>query len=88
MALFLTFLLGIANFGLHKAVLESHHPLLGAMPQVLRGLGGRASLLVEFAVLLGSLLLVAGGSAVWALVYAGYTTFNAGSAWLILSGRV
>lgn len=88
MILFVTLLLGTANFALHKAVLESHHPLLGAMPQLLRGLGGRASLLVEFAVLLGTLLLVAGGSSVWALVYAGYTAFNAGSAWLILSGRM
>ena len=28
-ALLFTFLLGVLNFGLHKAVLESGHPLLG-----------------------------------------------------------
>lgn len=60
MALFLTFLFGVANFGLHKAVLESRHRLLGAVPPLFRPLGGKASLMVEFAVLLGAMLLAAG----------------------------
>lgn len=88
MALFLTFLLGIANFGLHKAVLESRHPLLGAVPWLFRPLGGRASLALEFAALLGAMLLAGRGMGQWVPVYAGYTALNAGSAWLILSGRV
>jgi hypothetical protein len=88
MALFVTFLLGIANFVLHQAVLESRHPLLRLVPWFFHQLGGKAGLIVEFAILLGALLLVAGGAMVWAVFYAGYTAVNAASAWLILSGRV
>lgn len=88
MALFVTFLLGVANFVLHKAVVESGHPLLESMAGFFHLLGGRAPALVEFILLLGVLLLVAQGSTVWALLYAGYTAVNAAAAWLILGGRV
>ena len=88
MALLIVFLLGIANFALHKAVLVSGHPLLGQVPQLFRLLGGRFSLLVEFLMLLGALLMAAQGSAGWAWFYAAYTAVNGVSAWLVLSGRV
>jgi hypothetical protein len=86
-ALLITFLLGIGNFALHKAVLESRHSLLGQMP-FMRTLGGRGSLVVEFLVLLGAMLLVGAGTTAWAWAYAGYTILNAIAAWLILSRRV
>jgi hypothetical protein len=86
-ALLVTFLLGIANFALHKAVLESGHPLLGRMP-FMKMLGPKASLTAEFVVLLGAMLLVGNGSIVWAWAYFGYTAFNALAAWLILTRRV
>ena len=86
-ALLVTFLLGIGNFALHKAVLESRHPLLGQMP-FMRMLDGRGSLVVEFLVLLGAMLLAGTGAAGWAWAYAGYTILNAIAAWLILSRRV
>ena len=88
MALVLTFLLGIANFAVHKAVLESRHPLLGQVPWVYHMLGGRFSLVVEFLMLLGSLLMVASGSTGWGWFYAGYSVINALAAWLILSRRI
>ena len=88
MAILLLFLLGVANFAMHKAVLESGHPLLGQMPWFFHLLGGRFSLLVEFLMLLGSMLMAAQGSAGWAWGYAIYSGLNAISAWLILSGRV
>jgi len=88
MALILTFILGIANFTLHKAVLESRHPIIAAVPWFFQLLGGRASLLLEFAMLLGTLLLVAQGSTMWAWFYAAYSGVNALSAWLMLSGRI
>jgi hypothetical protein len=69
-------------------VLTSEHPLLGQVPWFFHLLGGRFSLLVEFIMLLGAMLMVAGGSTGWAWFYAGYSAVNAGSAWLILSGRV
>ncbi|MDE2412074.1 MAG: hypothetical protein KGM18_09915 [Sphingomonadales bacterium] len=88
MALFITFLHGVANFVLHRAVVDSGHPLLDSMPGHFLVLGGRAALLVEFVLLLGALLLVAQGHATWAWFYAVYTTANGLAAWLILTRRV
>jgi hypothetical protein len=87
-ALLVTFLLGIGNFAVHKAVLESRHPLLGQMPCLFRSPRGRASLVVEFMILLGAMLLVGSGSRGWAWAYAGYSGLNGFAAWLILSRRV
>lgn len=88
MALAILFLLGVANFAMHKAVLESGHPLLNQVPWYFHMLGGRISLLVEFIMLLGSMLMVASGSIGWAWAYAVYSVLTAISAWLILSGRL
>src|SRR5690606_24177834 len=57
MAVILIFILGIGNFALHKAVLESGHPLLGRMPWFVHMLGGRITLVTEFLVLLAAMLL-------------------------------
>lgn len=88
MGLIVIFLLGVANFALHSAVLASGHKLLEQMPGFVQALGGRMTLVAEFAVLLAAMLLVANGweALVWA--YAGYTALNGLSAWLILSGRI
>lgn len=88
MGLIVIFLLGIGNFAVHKAVLESRHPLLGRVPFFFHLLGGRFSLLIEFAMLLGAMLMVAQGSLGWALFYGCYTAVNVLSAWLITSGRI
>ncbi len=88
MGLILIFLLGIANFAVHKAVLESRHPLLGQVPMFFHLLGGRFSLIVEFLMLLGALLMVSHGSDGWVWLNLGYSGVNAVSAWLILTGRV
>lgn len=86
MALLLMFLLGIANFAIHKAVLESGHEMLGAAPFHL--LGGKGTLLLEFFVLLLALFLVANGYAGWGWAYFAYSVFNAVAAWLILSRKI
>lgn len=86
-AILLTFLLGMGNFALHKAVLESRHPLLGQMPWF-RVLGGKLSLGMEFLVLLGALLLVANDQPGWGWAYLGYSLLNAITGWLILSRRI
>lgn len=88
MVILLVFLLGLGNFALHKAVLESGHRLLGEMPKIVRTGGGRFSLALEFAVLLGALLLVANGHTAWVWAYLGYSALNAVVGWLILSRRV
>ena len=83
----LTLLLGIGNFAMHKAVLESRHPMLAQMPWM--GLmGGRFSMALEFLLLLGALLLAASGHPGWSWVYFGYSVLNAVAGWLILSRRV
>ncbi|WP_235913351.1 hypothetical protein [Croceibacterium salegens] len=84
----IVFALGVANFALHKAVLESGHPMLKQMPWTGRGMGGRATLVMEFIVLLGALLLAATGFTGWGWVYAGYTAMNAFGAWLVLTKRI
>jgi hypothetical protein len=86
--LLLTFLLGVGNFALHQAVLESGHPLLGRTPWFVHLLGGRGSLVVEFLLLLGAMLLAGAGNGAWVWAYAGYTALNAVAAWLILTRRV
>ncbi len=65
MAILLTFLLGIGNFALHKAVLESRHPVVGLMPRFLIGEGGRGSLIAEFVILLAVMLFIANGHPGW-----------------------
>ena len=87
-AIAMIYLFGIGNFAMHKAVLESDHPLLGQMPWFYHLLGGRFSLLVEFLMLLGAMLLAADGSTGWAWGYGIYSLFNTVTAWLIVSGRV
>lgn len=82
------FLLGIVNFALHRAVLESGHPLLGQATWLFGGRGLRISLLLEFVMLAGAMLLAAEGASGWAWSYAAYSALNGVSAWLILSGRV
>ena len=88
MALLLVFFLGIANFALHRAVLESGHPILVQIGWLFRSLGGRLSMVAEFMLLLGTMLEVANGATGWALGYFAYTAISAFSGWLILTGRV
>lgn len=77
MPLALLFALGIANFAIHKAVLDSGHPMLDALPRFYRASAGRASLVFEFLVLLAAMLLAGNGwtGAVWA--YLVYSALNA-----------
>lgn len=88
MALFLLFLLGIANFAMHKAVIESAHPLLGSIPLYGHVYGPRVSLAVEFVILVAAMLLVWSGSPGWGWFYFAYSLLNALAAWLILTDRI
>ena len=88
MALIAIFLLGVGNFALHRAVLESGHPLLGQSAWFTTMLGGKATMVLEFVVLTAAMALSQLGydAASWA--YAAYSGLNAVAAWLILTGRV
>lgn len=82
------FFLGVGNFTLHKAVLESGHPLLHRMYWFVGSRKAPVSLLIEFLVLLSAMLLAANdwAAAVW--FYLGYSALNALAAWLILGRRI
>ena len=87
MLVVLTFLMGVANFALHRAVLSSRNPLLeGLAGGLLRG-AGRLTLLFEFLVLVVALAFAFQAAGWAALAYAIYTAANAFAAWLILSGK-
>lgn len=88
MTILLIFMLGIGNFAMHKAVIESRHPLVGRMPVFAYAAGRRLALAFEFVVLFAAMLLAANGypALVWA--YLLYTCVNGLAAWLILSGRI
>ena len=88
MVIFFVLLMGIGNFALNKAVLESRHPLLAQMAWLVNRFGGRGSLVLEFVLLVAAMLLVASGHSGWAWVYLGYSVLNGLAAWLLLSGRV
>ena len=84
----LIFVLGVANFALHKAVIESKHPILEAIPLYGDRSGGKLALGIEFAVLLAAMLLVWDGSLGWTWAYVAYSLANALAAWLILTDRI
>lgn len=88
MVIFFVFLLGIGNFALHEAVLKSRHPSLREVGWLIDRLGGRASLVLEFALLLLALALVAFVDVAWGWAYLAYTLLNAVGAWLVLSRRL
>ena len=88
MALVIVFLLGVANFAMHAAVMHSGHPLLATNRWYLHRLGGRVTLATEFLLLLAALLFAGQGWEWVAGVYAGYTLLNALAVWLILTRRV
>nr|WP_298931811.1 hypothetical protein [uncultured Erythrobacter sp.] len=86
-AVIVIFVLGIGNFALHRAVLDSEHPMLDAMPAFIHMMGGKLTLVAEFLVLMVAMLLAANGwpEMVWG--YVAYSALNGGAAWLILSGK-
>lgn len=87
MTLIIIFLLGIANFALHRAVLESRHPKLGEVGWLSDRFGRRAMFGVEFMVLLAAMLMAANGWTFPVWGYLAYSLLNALAAWLILTRR-
>lgn len=88
MAILITFLLGIGNFALHRAVMESGHPLLGRMPWFIHAFNGRITMVVEFLLLFAALMFAAQGNVSGPIAYVVYSVLNSFSAWLILTDRV
>jgi hypothetical protein len=88
MLLIICFFLGIANFAMHKAVVESGHPFVEDTKLYFgRYFGRYGSYILEFAMLAGVMLMAHGGTVWITIIYILYTAFNGLSAWLLLSGR-
>ena len=88
MPIMLIFLMGIANFAMHRAVFAADHPLFADAPWFGSRIGGRVARAIEFAVLVAALAFAYGESR-WAVIaYGIYTAANALAAWLILSRRL
>jgi hypothetical protein len=87
-AVIIIFVLGVGNFTMHRAVMESGHPMLRVWPAMAHPLGRRIAFGTEFLVLLLALMLASNGWPGFAIAYAIYTLCNALASWLMLSGRV
>ncbi len=85
MLLFIVFLLGIANFALHRLILESKHPLLSDARRTLTGsIGPYGSYVLEFVILLVAMGFAHRQVGLILLFYGGYTLLNMLGAWLLL----
>jgi hypothetical protein len=88
MYLIVCFFLGISNFAMHKAVVESGHPFVEDTKLYFgRYFGRNGSYAIEFVILAGAMLMAFGGTGWIVIVYLLYTAFNALAAWLLLSHR-
>ena len=88
MILIFCFLMGIANFAMHKAVAESGHPFVEDTKRYFgKHFGRYSSYGIELLMLIGAMLFAQEGSLIIAFIYWAYTGMNALATWLLLSGR-
>ncbi|WP_033925517.1 hypothetical protein [Sphingomonas sp. 35-24ZXX] len=88
MAIILIFLCGIINFALHKATMESDHPMAVQMRGIFRHfMRGWGTYLLEYLILLSALSFAALGYTIALPAYIVYTGMNGVAGWAILTGR-
>ncbi|MGB3738984.1 MAG: hypothetical protein WA948_06480 [Pontixanthobacter sp.] len=87
MILAFLFILGMANFAMHRAVIESGHPMLRQIPWLAMKNGRQISFAIEYLVLVAAMLMAAHDVPGIAWGYAIYAAINGLSCWLVLSGR-
>lgn len=86
--LILCFLMGIGNFAMHAAVVDSGHPFVEDTKLYFgRYFGKYASYAIELVILISAMLFAQWGSTVVVFVYGGYTVLNGIAAWLLFSRR-
>lgn len=89
MFLIICFILGVANFAMHKAVIESGHPFVEDTKLYFgRYFGRHGSYLVEFGILVGTMLFAFSGAKWIIIFYVIYTAFNGLAVWLLLTNRM
>ena len=88
MLLTVCFILGVANFYMHKAVADSGHPIVEETKRTFgRHIGPYGSYAIELALLIGALWLANTGSLALSLLYAAYTAVNGIATWMLLSSK-
>lgn len=88
MALFLVFIVGIINFAMHRAALESGHPALEELQWTAGSLKGRLGFAFEFLLLVTAMMLAASDKWGWLSLYFLYSAVNGGVVWLFLTRRI
>jgi hypothetical protein len=87
--LLLCFLLGIGNFAMHKAVVQSGHPFVEDTKLYFgRHFGKYGSYAIEFVILSAAMLFANAGSLLIVIFYVGYTSLNMLATYLLLWGKV
>jgi len=88
MLLTICFLLGVANFYMHKAVADSGHPIVEETKRTFgRHIGPYGSYAIELALLIGAMWLANAESLAVSLLYAAYTAINGIATWMLLSNK-
>lgn len=88
MYIFIIFLCGIGNFAMHKAMLESDHPLIAeARGSFRKILGPYGSYILEFFMLVAALIFANMGMLSAVIFYFVYTLANCAAAWVLFSNK-
>ncbi len=88
MLLFITFILGVANFAMQKAMMESDHPLVSEARRAMRRyLGAYGSYILEFVFLIAAFFFASIGMLSGVIGYIIYTLANGAGAWVLRSRK-
>jgi Mn2+/Fe2+ NRAMP family transporter len=87
--LILCFILGIANFSLHKAAIESGHPFVEDTKKYFgTHFGPYGSYAIEFVILIAAMLSAGWGSNILPICYLVYTICNGIAVWVLLNNKL
>ena len=88
MYIFIIFLCGVANFAMHKAMLESNHPIMAEARDSFRKLlGPYGSYILEFFMLTAAMIFANMGMLSAVIFYFVYTLANCAAAWVLFSNK-
>ncbi|MEH6756054.1 MAG: hypothetical protein V7676_00935 [Parasphingorhabdus sp.] len=88
MYVFIIFICGIGNFAMHKAMMESDHPMVSeARGSFSKLLGPYGSYILEFAMLAAALVFANMGMLTAVIFYSIYTLANGAGAYVLFSNR-
>jgi hypothetical protein len=88
MYIFIIFLCGIGNFTMHKAMLESNHPIMAqARGGFRKFLGPYGSYILEFFMLLAAMIFADMGMLTAVIFYFVYTLANCAAAWVLFFNK-